>query len=106
VVLHFPVIVGFLILLAPRVEAVTRTEVFDMHLSTAVQFLTLNYPVEKFSALLPEECTTHRSSWFNCEFAYIVASLKHDSSVALSLVLHIPGIVGFFLSYWHHVLKQ
>jgi len=38
----------FLILLAPRVEAVTGTEVVDMHLSTDVQFLTLNYPKEVF----------------------------------------------------------
>jgi len=35
---------GFLILLAPRVESMTGTEVFHMHPSTAVQFLTLNYP--------------------------------------------------------------
>jgi hypothetical protein len=78
VVLHFPVIVGFFILLAPRVEAVTGTEVFDMHLSTALQFLTFNYPREMFCTP-SEACSTQRISCFNCEFAYMTASVDQSS---------------------------
>jgi hypothetical protein len=68
---------GFLILLALRFEAVTGTEVFHMHPSTAVQFVTLNYPREVF-------CTTQRSSWSNCEFAFMTAPLRGEKTLALN----------------------
>jgi len=58
-----------------------------MHLSTAVQFLITR---ENSSVPLTEECTTQRSSWLNCEFAYMTASM-HQSSFTGREVSQDPG---------------